>query len=229
MTNEGAGSGWFRASINRASELCSNLKLRVWHNPLPRYPPDMAANARKLTFQKEWDLYQSSSLFDIRLVDGALFQFKEQPKDRSIFSYTFLECPYAARSYSEFVSDTFGVEDPSFQFWEDYSNYVVQCELRESVTPVRYDFSPNLYREGIHPTSHIHMGHRSEVRLACQRVMQPLSFFLFIVRQYYPAIWEEALHTHKEAESLAKLVRADLDEVKVTGFKGKDFWELYLA
>lgn len=229
MTMGGSGSGWFRASVNRVGELCHSLNLTLWHNPLPRYPSDMASNARKLRYLEEWKLYQSGSLFDIRLTDGALLQFKEQPEDKSILSYSYLECPYVAMAYSEFVMDTLGIEDPDFTFWDDYESYVGQCDLRDSVTPVRYDYSPSLYREGIHPASHLHMGHRSEVRLSCKRVLRPLSFFLFIVRQYYPDEWEKVFHGHRNTYSLVKQVRDELEEVQATMFKGKDVWEQYLA
>ena len=229
MTRVGSGSGWFRASVNRVAGLCTSLNLAIWHNPLPRYPTDMASNARKLRYSQEWDMYQSGSLFDILLADGALLQFKEQPNDKSVLSYSYLECPYVAKSYSEFVMEIFGVADPDFKFWEEYESYVVQCEIRDSVTPVRYDYSPSLYREGIHPASHLHMGHRTEVRLSCKRVLRPLSFFLFILRQYYPVVWENGILCHRDANSLVRQVRDDIDAVHVKMFKSKDLWEQYLA
>lgn len=223
-----AHAGRFRASTNKAAKFCEDLGLIRWHNPLPSYPDRIVSAARQSSYRTEWEMYIAGSHYDIILDDGSIFQFKNQPRQKSSLSYTFYECPLEALTYAEFVKDVYGVERVGFDVLDEYEMYLAQCVERDHVTPVRYDYSPELYRQGAHPASHIHFGRQSEIRTSCRRIMQPMAFVLFVIRQFYPNTWEAKFHLRDDAEQLARQVRAELVEVDAGMFSGKDLWEIYL-
>ena len=60
--------------------------------------------------------------------------------------------------------------------------------------------------------SHIHFGWNNDIRVATRRVLNPVSFGLFIVRQRYPREWER-LVLLEQSESWCRNVRETLDEI----------------
>lgn len=102
------------------------------------------------------------------------------------------------------------------------------CSQKESVTPIRYDYRPQHYEEGRHPASHVHFGHMNNIRLATERVLErPLSFFLLVIRQYYPDDWVNLLQ-HAEAGNWCKNVRDDLGNVSTEYWRPLDQLEMIL-
>jgi hypothetical protein len=110
----------------------------------------------------------------------------------------------------------------------EYEVYLSTCTLKEAVAPIRYDFSPDDYTEGIHPASHIHFGHANNIRVGTKKVLKPVSFCLFILRQSYPNKWIELLGI-TEAEHWSKSVRIELDEVEAKFWNKFDEWEMILS
>ena len=48
-------------------------------------------------------------------------------------------------------------------------------------------------KEGQHPAAHIHLGVDSPIRLSCKYKLKPMSFILFVLRQFYPDEWTRLL------------------------------------
>jgi hypothetical protein len=130
-------------------------------------------------------------------------------------NYVYYECPYDIVSYKEFVENELRAEYPHVRdlYIKEYGDYVQSCGLKESINPIRYDLNLDSYEEGIHPASHVHIGHNNQLRLGAERVWRPLSFVLFIIRQCHPQGWKK-LVTMKKAGVLCRNVRDTLDKAQ---------------
>lgn len=218
----------FQAKVEEARAVLSDLGLIGRNNFWPCYD-GMAKEVRKQHYRDEWAYYESKSLFDFQLVDGSLFQFKDRPEPHTDASFCFYDSPVAADDYPTFLHHTFDVtvEEAGDQGRDDYEDYLSSADLKRAVTMIRYDHSPGLYREGCHPASHLHIGHGTQIRLGTRRVMNPISFTFFVLRQAYPLHWERLI-AKSEADRMIKHVRAALSIVRADYYKSKDVWELYL-
>jgi hypothetical protein len=225
--------GLFAAQINSAERLLRDLKLFGQRNKAVTYPVDMPAVARsKPAYVDEYQYYLAERLFDFQLSDGALFVFRgDLPEDN--VSYCFYPTPFDVPSYEAFLCEEFEIDaaaaaDMGDAFMEDYQLAVDTARLRDTVTPIRYDYSPNIYEPGVHPASHVHIARRNDIRLGTLHRMMPMSFVLFVLRQAYPHRWRTFL-AHEDAESHCKSVRDELDEVERKFLSSRDRMELYLA
>jgi hypothetical protein len=140
--------------------------------------------------------------------------------------------------YREFVGREIGISvmdrdsDERIDDWgdelrADYEQYVNSLVTKNSVTPIRYDYKAADYRPGIHPASHVHFGQSNEIRVGTYRVMKPLSFVLFLLRQRYPREWEQ-FRLSGDMATHARNVRHDLDIVHATYWDVHDEYELIL-
>jgi hypothetical protein len=194
------------------------------------YPADMASRARDLSYIDEFRYYVENNLFDFRLVDLGLFQFKWQA--RGDISYCYYQNPQEIPSYSEFLSEQLGpgfdnLDSVGDAFREEYDLVISTANLRESVTPIRYDLSPGLYECGVHPAAHLHIGMDNSIRIAVRRLMSPVSFVLFVLRQMYPDAWRHCLD-RTDPRILVAEVRESLDEVEAMYFQDRDHLQLVL-
>ena len=223
------GAGPFGADVARAGRLLDSLNLSAYQNPRPA---NDVATIRRIrtakTYLEEYQAYISLQAFDVMLNDGSLIFFRRAPGDSTLLSYGFLECPYEALTYPEFVAEYFGSEaNGSLDVWDDYEEYRTQVDLRPHITPLRYDWSPDLYREGAHPAAHLHVGFRTEVRLAVEGLLGPSQFLLIVLRHFYLSQWEKTASHMPEVVSIASGISDDA--VTQNHRKPRDHLELRLT
>jgi hypothetical protein len=200
------------AQINGAVRLLNDLRLVSDRNEWVKYPSDLPSIVRSKTYVEEYAYYVNNGLYDIRLVDSALFQFKHLSDDD--VSYCYYEPPFEAPTYEEFVAETLGAafaaeNTVGDSFREEYEQAVDTAPLRKSVTPIRYDYSPALYEPGVHPAAHLHIGVDNELRIYARRLMHPMSFVLFVMRHIYPDSWRRFIQ-RADAPIICRAVRDDL-------------------
>jgi hypothetical protein len=209
----------FNTQINTAWDLLRHLGIggeRNWH---PHYGNLQAATFRHLTYVEVWKTCVNESFYDFQLSDNSLLQFRVPSFEPLETSYAYYECPLQCQTYSDFLSELgFAYEDVHDELRTEYEDYVSTCELKDTVTPIRYDFSPDLYRAGLHPASHVHFGHNSPIRVATHKILYPLSFVLFVLRQCYPAVWQ-TFWGYADADTLCRNVRESLADIPT------EFWD----
>lgn len=108
-----------------------------------------------------------------------------------------------------------------------YQNVIDTAAERRHVTPIRYDYDPRGYQEGVHPVAHIHIGLGNEVRL-CSNKMSAASFVLFVMRQMYPKSWEQLL-TRKGLNRFVNSIREPSTRLEERYFGAVDRIELHLT
>ena len=220
----------FDGQIKVSSQILASIDLLERHLRQPSYA-GAAGTVRKMdNYRDEWSHFAGNSLFDLQLVDGSILQFKIDPESRNELSFSYYESPLAVEDYASFLQSHHGVtfDEVGDVAREEYDDYLSSADLKRSVTMLRYDYSPALYREGCHPASHIHIGHRTQVRIGTHRVMNPISFTLFVLRQAYPFHWEKVLTAESSSEHM-KHVRSALAVVGPQFNGPKDSSEVQLA
>jgi hypothetical protein len=221
--------GVFAAQLNTAWKTVRKLELdgeRVWS---PQYSLSTASMFRGKSYFDTWQTCFKEQLYDFQLVDNSLLQFRVESFEPLKQSYVYYECPYRCLSYGDFLTETgFNIDDARDELKAEYEDYLTTCDTKETVTPLRYDHSPELYTEGLHPASHVHFGHSNQIRVGTKCVLVPLSFLLFVIRQCYPTAWQQLIGW-PDAALRCRSVRDNLIEVDGGFWNPLDDWEMRLT
>lgn len=222
--------GLFAAQVNTGWDILRTLKLdsdRVWY---PSYPENPATRFRSLSYVDVWKNCFSNQFYDFLLSDRSFIQFRADSFRPLKVSYAYYECPFQGLSYAEFIEKELelSLDDVGDFFHEEYEDYLLSCGPKETVTPIRYDYDPERYMEGLHPASHIHFGHGSNIRVGTKRILRPLSFLLFVIRQCYSQSWKTCLALN-DASTWCKNVRDALDEIDARFLNTADYSEMILT
>lgn len=218
------GEGKFGADVNGGFALLQELALAAYRNPRPAVDTETTDVLRgSAGYVEEYNRYLTRQAYDFLLDDGSFFFFRYKPQNETLLSYGYFEAPYVGVSHSQFTSE-FGDRSGG---WQDYEEYCAQRPLRPHVLPLRYDWSPALYREGAHPASHLHMGYRSDLRLAVDALLTPIHFILLVIRHFYVSAWEK---TASHLPEVARAMRAISESDVVPRYRqGRDLLELRLV
>lgn len=189
--------GKFEAELNDIEKLLRKLDFFEERNYYPSEDFDPATYRAK-NYIENWRSLISDNIYNFILSDNSIIKFKLNA-NLSQISYVFFECPYACLTYNDYLEEfnlndlSSDLEDESYyndKLFEDYYNeYLLQCPLKENPMMIRYDYDSNSYFEGVHPVSHIHIGHKNDIRIGLKKILSPKSFVSFILRQHYPAFW----------------------------------------
>ena len=214
--------GKFNASLNDVERLLG----KIGFSPEREYSPDYAslpASVRHLTYVEQWRYFYKERIYDFKIFDSSLFQLQPAP-----LSYSFIECPFEIPSFSAFASRTSGTQqEESATLRAEYELFISSLEQR-ATTPVRFDYDPKAYREGLHPAAHVHVGYRSNVRVATERLLSPMSFILLILRQCYPDHWAKLQGTAEIVDRRGE-IRTNLTKIEPAFRRSGDFDEMYLV
>lgn len=229
-----AGRGRDIARINDVADLYSHLGLLERLKPWPDYSGIRVTELRGLSYEDQWKQIFGADAFHLLLTDYSLIQYRwtRVPSQGRWPSFTYMECPYAVPSMEEFAQAHFGsdaqesLETLSVLYSE---TALEQASLKDSAVPIRYDYDPLGYAEGVHPASHVHVGDRTQIRLATKRLFRPMTFGLFILRQVYPGHWRLLTLDDARMARLAPQIRDGLADVPSEYFGPKDKWEHQLA
>lgn len=233
------GDGLFHAQLNMVEKILDDMALLEERQPAPNKKLG-ASHFRGMSYRQTYEECVKEYAYDFRLADQSLLLFLKSGTTchDGTLNYSYLECPVSVMAYREFVGNEIGLDVVDEEFDEqvgawgddlrsDYEQYVSSLDAKSVVTPLRYDYKTADYRPGVHPASHVHFGHGNEIRVGTQRIMKPLSFLLFVLRQRYPNFWE-GLRISKDMPVHVRNVRNDLDAVDAAYWGDSDLHEIYL-
>lgn len=168
--------------------------------------------------------------YDILLSDYSFFQFScESNKDNQKIvkcSYSYYEAPSEFQTYEDFLTEIgLSYSECGDLFRQDYEQYLAEAKLKNSVTPLRYDYDESLYDPPVHSLSHLHIGFRNEIRVPIKYFLTPHSFVSFVIRHIYWNKWKLLMNDHNfcsiyYVKSECKL----LDNNYFTEDEAKDFY-----
>ena len=130
----------------------------------------------EISYSEQYASFLSNGSYNLSLVDGALLAFSEQ-NDR--LRYVYMPNPHSVdtdfdpTNFQQIESIAFGENDESV-------NYPIY----------RYEFDERAHKIDHHPTSHLHIGHKAEGRIAFSRALSPLLFTMLIIRLVYMDCWK---------------------------------------
>ena len=217
----------FRAQINDGWSLLRKLRLGEERRAVPCYREIDGSGFRHKGYREKWQICYEKRLFDFQLIDGALVQFRMLGSSSKFsVTYVYYDCPYDILTYKGFLEkEGIDYRVAGGLLREEYEEYILSCDLKKGVIPIRYDFDVESYEEGIHPTSHVHIGEGNNLRLGAEKVWKPISFILFIIRQCYPKEWmilvdmaEAVMYVKNVRESLEKapfMLESEIDKMEV--------------
>jgi hypothetical protein len=192
------------SSVSQIAPILREVDLRF---EVGSHMPPVASVVRPLTYIDQWRTIINRGWYSYKLEDHSIFVFSEGGSA----TYSFLPCPLDVQSLRDF-SKAVGVEGAAIYASENQSEYEVYlstARMLEHVTPVRFDFAPSGFNHECHPIGHLHIGMNSSMRLGTERRWNPLAFFLFVLRQYYPDRWRVLL-SKPSARALPRRVRQGL-------------------
>lgn len=231
--------GKFEAYLNAIERILQSADLLKARERFPNRGLG-AADFRGLNYIDTYRKYVSEVAYDFILIDQSLLIFfiDESDQKNGTASFSFLEAPVEVLSYDSFLLSMFATNNDAEQnkkiidelgdsFTAEYEDYISSCPLRSGVCPIRYDRADDDYRQGIHPACHIHMGFENHSRIATRRILNPLSFLFFILRQRYPQAWL-TLKRGKDYSIYKKEIRDKLKNVDAKYWCLDDEDELFL-
>jgi hypothetical protein len=222
-------AGLFAAQLNDVEKLLKDLDLLKKRVSSPLYQKVTVIDFKRLSYLEVWKKCYGEEFYDFCLYDDSLFQFRAISFKPLNVHYSYYECPFLPHlSLDEFIKQQQLVDQNAdeYQLLRDYE-FIIPIK-KETVTPIRYDFDTSMYKEGLHPASHIHLGFLNEMRIGTKNILRPLSFILFILRQYYPAKWQEFVRS-KNAGELCRNISQNLDDVHGKYWGKLDKWEMRLV
>lgn len=220
--------GKFEAELNDIEKLLRKIEFFEERNYYPNLDLDPSVYRSK-TFIENWKSLISENIYCFILSDNSLLNFKLDEISKKL-SFTFYECPFNCLTYKEYLVENDLVEDYEDKILLDYYEiYLHQCELRENPIMIRYDLDNKSYFSGLHPVSHIHIGHKNQIRLGFHKILNPKSFVSFILRQHYPAIWKAIIITENDWKNYFTKEKSVLQSIEKENWQLLDSSEFYLA
>lgn len=198
--NEGA----LRNSFNESLRLLKELSLvrefnqsRPFTFSMEKFSTKFIQNSQKNDYSLIYKIAMENRDYDILLSDDSFIQLScqlDSRLDECSIRYAFFESPKEALSYSEFLEEIgfneLLMDEEENVFIEEYEQFKSESQLKSAVTPIRYDFQGKDFEDLIHPVSHLHIGFNNQVRIPINRVMTPLDFIIFILRNVYWKNWK---------------------------------------
>ncbi|WP_318616770.1 DUF2290 domain-containing protein [Sporosarcina sp. YIM B06819] len=171
--------------------------------------------------------------FDYVLLDDSIFQFSCRLVDgrveRGTIRYAFYESPRKIITYEEFLlqNDLFIDEDDG-AFIDYYEQEKSEAALKNTVTPIRYDYDYGLFQPIHHPISHMHIGHNNQVRIPINKIISPAKFVVFVLRNVYPKLWKEAFY-REQFKSLCLAAKNSCSDLDFNHFNEEEKRLLFLS
>lgn len=151
-----------------------------------KFSKEFFSISQKGSYKEIYDCAMQNKDYDLRLKDNSIMQFtieKENRRNIVKLRYAFYKCPYLIFGNSETESTDIFSE-----------NYV----------SIRYDYDVSEYKEVIHPISHFHIGNDNNLRIPIDKIMEPLEFGIFIIRNIYVNEWKSILEDEKTKDVCIK-------------------------
>lgn len=222
----------FRRSIRETRPLLEGLG--VLRSPM-RFPRPPSADFRAAAFNPG-TRYSDLFLIGLRshdycflLEDHSYFQFYHDT-ERAFFSvrYAYLPNPFPFVTLDQFLDEnSLSGSDP--EAIEFYHQYLGEQEAADGVGPFRYEVDFRAYRELRHACAHLHVGHKTPMRLPVERVLSPKAFVLLMTKHHLPEAWcgndgaEGVPNPFDEALGIAREACEPLDDEWMTRLERADF------
>lgn len=215
--------GLILAEINSIADILKSVELLEERNHYPRRESAFLSEVANKNYLDIWKYCFQNQLYDFQLKDGSLLLFNTQDT-----AYSFYSCPINCLTYKDYMIECgFDFHETGQEFLEAYEQYLLECRQIEFPLLIRYDYEIKSYIEGLHPVSHLHVGFNSNIRIGIKKILSPIAFTFFLLRQYYPSFWKVF---YEKEENKVRIMNAFKKQVMIEEryFNEMDDLEYYL-
>jgi len=194
--------GAFWQSVNEIKILTNKLRLKKYFGEKRGvYSSDFLNVMYSDDYRTIYDCAIKNFDFEILLIDESFFQFSFED---DCYSLAYYPRPSKFIQFDEWLLNIF-VDNTNFNQEEferfkeemivdgdihsEYEQFLSECETLLTILPIRFDCDKSNYSEIYHPFCHLHVGLDNHIRIAFDKFISPLTFFHFIIKNYFPDIF----------------------------------------
>lgn len=191
--------GKFYTSLNEVEDLLkvANLLRQKGFKPIGEVSAEFKFSALRKTYFQTYKIGKINFDFDFLLQDESYLQFSHNDSNNPkypLLRYAFFQNPQEFISYEDYLWQlNIEPEEAGDSFIEEYSQYLSEASINTEATTIRYDLDFSSHHPLIHATSHLHIGVSENLRIPCNKIMTPVAFTLFIIKNLYYNTWKNLM------------------------------------
>ena len=163
--------------------------------------------------------------YDIRLQDGSLFQFTSTSEYE--INYSFMHRIEDIISFKEF-SEKYPYDNDEL-IERNYEYYLVSNKTKLYSCPIRYDVSKSEYKEVYHSYAHMHFGINTDIRIPVNKIISPLHFVDFIIKNMYKTEWNRVFNSNEKFKRIVNSLKSQSKEIQDKFFSDEEKKLLYIT
>lgn len=229
--------GKLSASISESREFLSSFQLFKSSGPKGNgiYSEEFINASRS---NKQYEIHRiaiENFDYDILLFDDSIFQYcLVDTKLR----YAFIQNPTVFYSKEEYLHHIFNEDEldgcPPDEIddlidQDAYEQFLNEQSINDCANYFRYDCSLIGYEPLIHPCSHMHIGANNNVRIPISRVLTPLEFSKFCIKNTYFDRWKEKVVQTNNFHEEVKRIKDECSLLKPDAWQEIERNELYMT
>lgn len=235
-----------KASINDCKKLLNKLEILAEYNTtrpqiltINKFSEEFIKISQKKDYLVIYNTAIKNRDYDFLLEDDSFIQIScslDGSNNLETIRYAYYENPRKVKSYEEFLREHFSEDflEEEFLggeplFLRDYEQYKMEALLKETVTPIRYDYDLENFVPIVHPVSHIHIGHNNDVRIPINKILTPLKFIIFILRNVYRKRWLDIVDKDKDLKAYILTLKNKSNPLIQSQFNNEEKQLLYLT
>lgn len=164
--------------------------------------PEFQRASLKDDYPRMYSIGKKHFDFDILLPDESFFQFSYDASSATQLPdirYAFFQNPAYYKTYEEYIEqlradgviENETAEEIGGMLLEEYDQFLLESQLNAASTMIRYDVDSLRHSPLIHSIAHFHIGHNTDIRIPCNKVLTPMKFVLFVLKHIYYYQWKE--------------------------------------
>jgi len=185
------GTGQYLAQVNAVKKVLQTADLYRDQNQYSNYSNFKLSEFKSMKFIEAYKNSLNERFYDYELNDNSLLQYISHSNSNYTFCY---------------ISSPFSEET------ELNNRFTGPYPLKENFLIIRYDYQPSDYKKFCHPCAHFHFSTGNHIRLGIKKILNPISFIFFILRQCYPDEWLYYIKGNND-EKIYKNIRNGLDDI----------------
>lgn len=156
--------------------------------------------------------------YEIVLKDDSFFQFCIND---NYLRMSFIENPcfsYSKQDYLKLIFPEIEEEEITDELINElineneYEQFLNEQEINSNLLYFRYDFDIKGYKPLLHSCAHIHMNLRESLRIPTSKIVTPLQFVCFCIKQAYNDVWNIYHQNHLENNVIVEELKRIKDQ-----------------
>ncbi|MNL10885.1 hypothetical protein D3C87_1317000 [compost metagenome] len=173
--------------------------------------------------------------YEILLFDDSIFQFS---LIGDVLRYCFIQNPSIYVDKFDYLKEFYSPEE-LFEYSdeellstikeEEYEQFVDDQNLNLEANIFRYDLDSKGYTPLLHSYSHIHIGLNENTRISCSKILTPLKFVIFSIKNTYYKEWKNALKSNERLNNSIKQSKDQCSNLPKEFWSNDETFELFIS